>query len=461
MHPKKETKEDDKSTISSVSTLEISLERLDQNDPEDKRDGPYAWFILVILFFIKSIVFGTFITYGVLFAEILKQGHLTREEVSWQFAIITPTENFSCLFVSFLSMYISWRQMEFIAAALGTIANLGAFFSESRALDIVLIGVIGGLCQAFAVVPLMAINNAYFKKYRSTAYGLSNSGPFCGALVLQYLVRITIENYGLKYSYLALAGANSINLLLTLFITKPKQNQNQMDNSGDNSKQPKRHNNDERECDAIDEKELFVNDVLKLYLHLLKKPYFHLVWITQLIFYWHYASMTLLTADYGIQRGLDSEQSNNLLAMYTVSSLLGRILPAFILDLNYIHERYIISFVCCSLGVTLVLITMTPRALYWAYMVLFGSLGFVVSFLYIILNLLYVEYIGEWLISVSFGLGALINGCFMLMRPLVIGYFCDQLANYNMLFQLMASVCIVVGFCWLLAPCLYARFCSR
>lgn len=436
-------------TTNAISDTEMSSST--EGEPfKDTRDGPYAWFILVIMFLIKSIIVGTFITYGVLFAEILKQGNLTREQLSWQFATITPTENFSCLFVSFLSVYISWCQSEFIASVLGTIANLGAFFSESRALDIVLIGVVGGLCQAFTVVPMMAINNAYFKKYRSTAYGIMTTGPYCGALVLQYLVSNAIRNYGLKYGYLVLGLANSINLILSLFVKRPAHMDRIID---DNS------NSDHHSVP----KDLKVLDAMKLYVILLKKPYFHLVWITQLIFYWYYSSMSLLIIDYGHDRGLNNDQANNLLTIYSMASLLGRLVPAFLLDLRIIPVRYAASMACCFTGLALLLMTLAPVGLYWSYAALTASIGFTIGFLYIMLNLLYVEYAGEGLISISFGLAAFIDGWFMVARPKVIGYFRDYLNDYNILFQLMYTVCIGIGICWLLASSIgrLFQFCFR
>lgn len=185
-------------------------------------DSGYAWVILVVMFLIQSSISGASRVYGIVYAKQVSMGYYDREQASWPIATASAIENLASLLTPALARYLSWRKIELLSTCLFISANLLAYASSSLLLDVLALGCIQGLALSTSTVLSLAINNDYFERYRTTAYGISMSGSTFGVLYLTPLVSWLLNSYdGFRLVYLALAVVFCFNILLVLFI-KPR-----------------------------------------------------------------------------------------------------------------------------------------------------------------------------------------------------------------------------------------------
>ena len=193
-------------------------------DALDKRnlDSGYAWLILVIMFLLQSSISGASRVYGIVYAKEVSINYYDREEASWPIATASAVENLAGILTPAITSYLSWRKIELLSTGLLILSNLLAYFSCSLTVDIIALGVIQGLALSTCTVLSLVINNDYFERYRTTAYGISMSGSTFGVLYLSPLVSWLLTEYdNFRLVYLALALVFCGNLILVLFI-KPR-----------------------------------------------------------------------------------------------------------------------------------------------------------------------------------------------------------------------------------------------
>lgn len=190
-----------------------------QGEREANVDSGYAWLILLVMFLIASTIGGSTRVYGLVFAREVETGYYDREQASLPIATASAVECLAGIFSPAVVQLLSWRNIELISSSLFVLANLLAYFSSSLALDILALGVTQGLALSIYSVLGLLINNDYFERYRTTAYGISLSGSTFGLLYLNPIVNWLLDNYDdFRLVYLALACLFSFNLLLVLFI---------------------------------------------------------------------------------------------------------------------------------------------------------------------------------------------------------------------------------------------------
>lgn len=187
---------------------------------ERNLDSGYAWLILAVMFLLASSTGGTNRVYGLIYAKQVAIGYYDREQASWPIATASTVENLAGLLTPALAQTLTWRQMELLATLLFVAANLGAYFSDSLVLDILWLGIVQGLALSINTVLSLVINNDYFRRYRTTAYGISLSGSTFGILYLGPLVSWCLERDELHFrsGYLAIGAVLALNALLVIFI---------------------------------------------------------------------------------------------------------------------------------------------------------------------------------------------------------------------------------------------------
>lgn len=191
-------------------------------DDSTNLDAGYAWFILLIMFLLQSSISGASRVYGIVYAKQVAVGYYDREEASTPIATASAIENLAGVLTPALAQYLSWRKIELLSTLLFVGANLLAYFSSSLAVDILALGIVQGLALSTSTVLSLAINNDYFERYRTTAYGISMSGSTFGVLYLSPLASWLLRDYDdFRLVYLMLSVVFSVNILLVFFI-KPR-----------------------------------------------------------------------------------------------------------------------------------------------------------------------------------------------------------------------------------------------
>jgi len=157
------------------------------------------------------------------YAQEVALGYYDREQASWPIATASAVENLAGLMTPALANQLSWRQIELLSSVLFISANAIAYLSDSLLLDTIALGLVQGLGLACSTVLSLAINNDYFERFRTTAYGISMSGSAFGVLYLSPLVSWILDRFqpNFRLVYLALAMVFCANVLLVLFI-KPR-----------------------------------------------------------------------------------------------------------------------------------------------------------------------------------------------------------------------------------------------
>lgn len=157
-------------------------------------DCGYAWLILITMFLLNSTLSGASRVYGVVYAKQVEINYYDREQASWPIATSSTIENLLGILTPALAQFISWRQIELVSTSLFILSNLIAYFSSTLTLDIISLGLIQGIGLSMNTVIIMALNNDYFERYRTTAYGIALSGSTFGLLYMNPLTSWILSN---------------------------------------------------------------------------------------------------------------------------------------------------------------------------------------------------------------------------------------------------------------------------
>ena len=195
------------------------------NEPDV--DGGYAWIVLAVIFFINASTFGTARAYGLIFDKLARDDNKSRTEAAMPFTIMGAVENMAGPLTGYLLARTnnSWRATVFSGSCLITLSHLlAALLVDSHLGQLLSIGLMCGLGLSLVSISFFQLNNAYFVRYRSTAFGLGMTGAAFGTLYISPLCQYSLDNYGVSMCYLMLSLILLPNVPLSLLL-KPKDEQ--------------------------------------------------------------------------------------------------------------------------------------------------------------------------------------------------------------------------------------------
>lgn len=182
----------------------------------------------------------------------------------------------------------------------------------------------------------------------------------------------------------------------------------------------------------------------------LKTPGFHLIWYNELIYFWIFSIYCLVMVDFSIDRGCTKDEAEGMLSFQSMGELVGRLVLTVLVDMRFISNKNVVTLVLFLLAGLLVLVTHVHGYIWMASITLATS-SFL-SLLYILINGLLVDYLGEQRVTIGYGMASCIGGLLMSFRPYAVGYFRDQHGSYDYLMICLALSCLVGAFLWLLEP---------
>lgn len=223
-------------------------------DGKQDLDSRYAWLILIIMFLLNSTLSGASRVYGVVYAKQVETNYYNREEASWPIATSSTIENLFGILTPALAQFLSWRQIELLSTSIFVLSNLLAYFSSSLTLDIISLGIIQGIGLSMNTIIIMALNNDYFEKYRTTAYGVALSGSTFGLLYMNPLVTWILSKDlngdTFRNVYLAIACVCLFNYpLIALIVPRSKRNPEQLERKKGESLVCSLNNNDNNDLE--------------------------------------------------------------------------------------------------------------------------------------------------------------------------------------------------------------------
>lgn len=431
-----------------IDNLDVVLEKINKKDKgqisnserailEWSRniDRGYAFIILFALFFAMCITLGPYRIYSLIFAKITNDGFYTREEASWPVSTIYTVENLVGPLVSIIACHISYRQTYLIGSVLLMIGNGFTALSSSLWIDTLLIGVVQGVGFSFMCMPIMEIINSYFIRYRSLALGLALSGGTLSIFVLSPIFQWLLETYPWRYSYLGIVLICSMNLIIAPLL-KPNPIPDLQPSTGCEG---------HTSTDKLDSK--FSASIIS---SLLRTPAFYLICFNQLLYFWLFTVWCLVMVDYGLDRGCTLKEAESLLSFQSVGELLGRLVLTIFIDRKFLTNRAS-NILTLLLLATILVSVIFVQGYIWLAIITVSFTAFV-SLLYIQLNGLLIDYLGQDRVTIGFGMTSFISGVLMILRPQALGYFRDQHGTYDPLLACLAVACSFGAVLWLLEP---------
>ncbi|XP_061194279.1 monocarboxylate transporter 12-like isoform X1 [Saccostrea echinata] len=191
---------------------------------EDKRvpiDRGWAWVILVANFIVVFLVIGCTSSFGLFFAEFMSEYKASASSITVALSVQTVIFSFSSLFaLNFGTGLASSRTYIILGGLFGCSAYVISAIIKDMSYLILSHGVIFGIAYGFSYGPALVVLSRYFNKKRGMAATLGNMGASFGSLIFPPVIRILLDNYGLKGA-LVIIGGLLLNLCVAGALMRP------------------------------------------------------------------------------------------------------------------------------------------------------------------------------------------------------------------------------------------------
>ncbi|XP_061171310.1 monocarboxylate transporter 12-like [Saccostrea echinata] len=177
---------------------------------EDKRvpiDRGWAWVILVANFIVVFLVIGCTSSFGLFFAEFMSEYKASASSITVALSVQTVIFSFSSLFaMNFGCGLASNRTYIILGGLFGCSAYVISAIIKDMSYLILSHGLIFGISYGFSYGPALVVLGRYFNKKRGLAATLGNMGASFGSLIFPPVIRILLDNYGLKGALVVIGG---------------------------------------------------------------------------------------------------------------------------------------------------------------------------------------------------------------------------------------------------------------
>lgn len=188
----------------------------------------------------------------------------------------------------------------------------------------------------------------------------------------------------------------------------------------------------------------------RLLLEIICDPFFYTIVLSSASCFIPLFTFMVVIMDFGIDRGMTKDKAVLLMSAISVPELLGRLCFGWISDKGYV--KYKTLFMIAKVIAAVLLFCLPEVTNEAGIFVVAGIYGAVESCSIILLNVLFVEYLGLEKLSIAFSWSIFMNGFIFLAMPYIIGLFRDSLGKYDYLFYLLAVLCLASALSWLLEP---------
>lgn len=192
--------------------------------------------------------------------------------------------------------------------------------------------------------------------------------------------------------------------------------------------------------------------------NILKTPAFHLITYNELVYFWVFSIYCLVLADLGVDRGCSRAEADLLFNYQSIGEMIGRLGLTILVDLRFLSNKNVVILVLVLLGSLLVGVTQVSGFMWMATIT--GSLSATAALLYITLNGLLVDYLGERQVTMGYGLSSCIAGFFMFFRPQAVGFFRDYLGSYDLMMISLGGSCFLGAALWIIEPLITRLVCK-
>lgn len=461
--------------------IKRSSELEDAQKQESDVDRGYAFVILAVMFIINASTYGTARAYGFIFEKSAREDSLSRSEAAIPFTVMGAFENMSGPLAGYiLSRSGSWRFTVLTGSILVTISHSLAAIFDSLWGRIISMGFICGFGMSLITISKFQINNAYFVRYRSRAFGFCLTGAAFGTLYISPICRYMLNEHSINSCYLMLSAILLPNVPLSLLL-RPKRLDEakyvEIETGNDDTSTEKISSISEQVEQKFTSKiigQTKTSDYDDRIFFSIKKvlsiPIFHLIWPTQLLFYWLNFVFGMIIVDFGKDRNLNEDEITYLVPTWAFGQLVGRLFLGALVDMNFISCKLFTVICLSSISLSTWLLTNVDRLFSETgpslkeqdnegiiVILIIFFLSMFIANLYILFNNLVSSYIERKLTAMSIGLSSFLGSFFLLPRAHIIGYYRDTEGNYDSMINLFAYVTALAAAIWLLVTLICPR----
>ncbi|XP_022258576.1 monocarboxylate transporter 13-like isoform X2 [Limulus polyphemus] len=436
------------------------------NEPDKGR----AWLIAVACSIISFFLFGIFRSYGILYLEIITTFQTTRAQASWPHSLCGTIFNLVGIALGIalpmLPVIICRSFQKYRAFAIG-LACAGATISSfvfPPLLEFLLYSYT--LRGAMLIMGGVVLHSVIFAMFLRPPVRIYSKTPECAVhneamvLTLSLLKKDELSvqpDERIKARKIVKPLNNSLPIAIQ-DETKESNELHSQDASptvlicGTND-----HNTPEKFQEPIQQlhdknnknTKSFVGS-LRVLLSLCSNLMFILIAVTHSIFFGTMHTFFMIITDFAVDQGVPDSAAGYLIIGFSAGDTLGSILIPWVIDQFSVKRKSSIIVSMLLLGVFFALFSVASTN--FTLHLLCSGCGILAGLARVLITVVVPEYLGLEDQAIAQGLLMFVVGITSLCRPVLVGYFRDNIGAYNNLFHTLGILDIVVALMWTLEP---------
>ncbi|XP_067143932.1 monocarboxylate transporter 13-like [Centruroides vittatus] len=457
------------------------------------KDGPrWGWVVAFSAFWINMFMFGVLRSAGVFYVALMSMFHCTPSEAAWPVSLVPTTMCIMGPLAGILNHFFSVRIIVSFGILFGTICISVCYFATDVFQITILFGLGFGISIGLTCTLVPILINQYFNRQRATACGICYSGSTVGAFLFPIIVNVILEEYALRGTFLLLGGLVLHGLWGSMLLhpiemhKKSKGVEIEMDcknievekytnigsirrrdlidqENADNDENSIRRNSialsehivpiNEDIRHSVSEETIKSDSCSKSLIENLKtnaKIFMNISYLLTTLSYISshnvFVIITIILPSYAMTKNIDKENAIFLLSVYSISDLIGRMMPGWLSYRKILSNRTNMIIQLWLIGSLLVIAHMVNG--YEGFIALTLAFGFTGGNLMVLSPVLVTEYAGIERAAIAFGFSNFFNGMFSLIRPNMIGYIKDTTGTYDLVFTAIGVLNLIAASLW-------------
>lgn len=409
----------------------------------EKPRGYTKWIPVIIAALMLFLEASTYRCSGIFYVMIMDEFTVTRGPASWPISILGAMNDIGGILAGPLCYLISVKSVLLIGSFANVIGMVGASFAPTLAWMSFTLGFVHGMGGGFIRTMLQVFLSTNYRKRIGMAHGLMFAGAASSSFVFPSVLLSLRKAFSTRGSMLIL-GAILLHLIPLCMLIKHQ-------NRDDRSKQAPTISNDGsiQTTEELTKSETSSRPCFRIAKDagkILCTPTFYVIVISWLIVVYTIELFFMTIVDFAMDRGLSAENVVTLLAGYAVTDLCGRILLPVAADNQYVRTSTLMAVNYFFLGSSVLAL---PEVWSYATLLFTGALAALFMGCGLAMHgVLMAKYIGMERLPLSYGIAGLLSGPMVFLKPVVIGYYRDNIGSYNNLYRLLGGLLLCLCVPW-------------
>ena len=384
----------------------------------------YGYTIILVSFFIQAIVWGISNSFGMFFAPLISEFNWSRAMISGAASLCFLTHGLSSMLMGNLNDRLGPR---LIIGVCGIFLGLGFWLMakvDSAPQLYLFYGLVFGIgLGGIDVIPLSTVTR-WFKKKRGMMTGIIKVGTGVGMFVLPFFITWLLRDYGWRISFKVLGGIIMVSVIFLgqFLVRDPVQKAQFIDN--ETSRKSENSTGTEEGLsfnEAIHTRQLWT--ICAIFFIILLCVFTIVIHIVQ----------------HAIDLGIPSAVAAGILATIGGVSISGRFLMGGAGD--KLGEKTAL-LVCLFFLLTALFWLLITKTL-WLFYLFAAFYGFAHGGFFSLLSPLIAKQFGTRTHGLLYGIAIFSSTIGGAIGPFMAGYIFDVTRNYNIVFLILAALCII------------------